>query len=83
MAWLRHVLGCDGIGDDLMEEICTACFLECHKGDGKASNGGYPCPRDLRLWARAHKNDPEGFVFEGGAVENEGGGPSAKASGRD
>ena len=70
MAWLRDLLGRDGIGADMTEEVCTACFLECHKGDRKNSSNGYPCSKELRLWARAHKNDPEGFVFEG-CVEDE------------
>jgi len=45
---------------------CDGCFMECvqaHNG----TNGGYPCNKALREWARKHRDDPvesRGFVYE-------------------
>ena len=43
------------------EERCTACFLEC---EPSRRIPHYPCSDALRLWARAHRDDPPGLVVK-------------------
>ena len=41
-----------------MSKKCDACFLECEPRDKAVSKRGeYPCSLELRMWARAHRND--------------------------
>ena len=50
---------------------CRCCFLECEPRNKAVLIGGghgpvYPCSAELRVWARAHRNDKcdeKGFVW--------------------